>query len=194
MEIEFQEDNESGYKSRTQKNATADVTIAIAFDFNSAGEKLTKKSVQESGGLYFPVEITKFGLQTRVSDVISHLSLSIKALNKSEITLNIAGNGIYTLKDTTFSKQSICDYFTYHFLQHLVNDLNRHKENGLFDTKIISVRTGGQTGFDEAGAKAAIKIGIPTLVLAPKGWEFRDENGNDIYNEEAFKKRFNEEK
>lgn len=188
--IEFQEDNENGYKSRTVKNAAADVTIAIAFDFNSAGEKLTKKSVLEAGGLYFPIQLNRFGLTERVLDVAQHLSLLIKDLNKSEITLNIAGNGIYTLKETTFSKQSVVDYFTYCLLQHLVNELDRQKSNGLFDTKIISVRTGGQTGFDEAGAKAAVKLGIPTIVLAPKGWCFRNESGVDIFNEEQFKNRF----
>jgi len=190
MEIDFQEDSDSGYRGRTIKNATADVTIAIAFDFNSAGEKLTKKSVLEAGGLYFPIELNRFGLnEYTLLNVINHLGLLIKGLNKSEITLNIAGNGIYTLRETTFNKQSICDYFTYCMLKELVNELDRQRENGLFDTKIVSVRTGGQTGFDEAGAKAAIKIGIPTTVLAPKGWRFRNEMA-DIFNEEQFKNRF----
>ena len=31
------------------------------------------------------------------------------------------------------------------------------------------VITGGQTGFDEAGAKAASSVGIETEVVAPKG-------------------------
>lgn len=189
MEIDFQEDTDSSYVGRTVKNATADITIAIAMDFTSAGEKLTKKSALAAGGIYFPVDLSRFGLQTRVADVISHLSLLIKDLNKAEITLNIAGNGIYTLRETTFNKQATCDYFTYCFLKQLVEELKRHKENGFFDTKIISVRTGGQTGFDEAGAKAAIKLGIPTLVLGPKGWRFRTET-EDVFNEEQFKTRF----
>jgi len=191
--IDFQEDESSGYASRTIKNAAADVTIAIAYDFNSAGEKLTKRAVLEQGKLYFPVELERFGLknyQGGVLNIVQHLALRIKELNTSEITLNIAGNGLYTLKNTSIRNQAVCDYFTYHFLQHLVNELDRQRTNGNFDTKIIAIRTGGQTGFDEAGAKAAEKIGIPTLVLAPKGWCFRDENGEDIYNEEAFKKRF----
>ena len=48
------EDTVSGYKHRTMKNASADVTIAIAADFNTAGEKLTKKSVKEQGKLFIP--------------------------------------------------------------------------------------------------------------------------------------------
>jgi hypothetical protein len=56
-------------------------------------------------------------------------------------------------------------------------------------TKITSIRSGGQTGFDEAGAKAGLKLGLPTTVLAPKDWEFRTNEGN-IKSEKAFKSRF----
>jgi hypothetical protein len=188
--IVFKANEKSGYRDRTIQNASADVTIAIALDFNSAGEKLTKKAVLEQGKLYFPIDLGHFGLNERALDVVSRLGLLIKDLNKSEITLNIAGNGLYTLRQTVIKNQSTCDYFTYCILKHLVNELDRHKENGLFDTKIVSVRTGGQSGFDEAGAKAAVKLGIPTLVHAPNDWVYRDIDGVDHYGEETFKKRF----
>lgn len=38
--------------------------------------------------------------------------------------------------------------------------------------------------------KAAVRLGIPTLCLAPKGWKFRDINGVDISDETQFKARF----
>ncbi len=58
MNILFLEDQTSGYKNRTIKNASADATIAIAVDFNSAGEKLTKKSVIEQGKLYISINVS----------------------------------------------------------------------------------------------------------------------------------------
>jgi hypothetical protein len=70
--------------------------------------------------------------------------------------------------------------------------LNKVVNSPNLKTKIESIRTGGQTGFDEAGAKAAIKLGIPTMILAPKGWTFRDITGKDISNEKQFKARFQE--
>lgn len=40
--IEFQESTSSDYPTRTNINASADTTIAIAVDFESGGEKLTR--------------------------------------------------------------------------------------------------------------------------------------------------------
>ena len=97
------------------------------------------------------------------------------------ISLNIAGNGIYTMKGKYTQEQ--VDDFTYELLNRVINSPN-------LKTKIESIRSGGQTGFDEAGTKAGIKLGLPTLTLAPKGWKFRDINGVDISNEQQFKKRF----
>jgi hypothetical protein len=34
-------------------------------------------------------------------------------------------------------------------------------------------------------------LGIPTTILAPKGWTFRNISGRDISNEQQFKERFN---
>jgi hypothetical protein len=80
--------------------------------------------------------------------------------------------------------QDQIDEFTYQLLKAIVESPN-------LKLKINSIRSGGQTGFDEAGAKAGIKLGIPVTVLAPKGWKFRDINGKDISDEKLFKERFN---
>jgi len=82
--------------------------------------------------------------------------------------------------------QEQVDDFTYELLKQVIDSPN-------LKTKIESIRTGGQTGFDEAGTKAGIKLGLPTLTLAPKGWTFRNVNGRDISNESLFKARFNQE-
>lgn len=182
MDIKFEEEQSSGYAERTRKNASADATIAIAYDFNSAGEKLTKSSVTSQGKLYLPVSTDVFASGNDVDMMAGIISTQLNKLSKNEISLNIAGNGIYTLKGTM--TQSAADNFTLELLQKVIQRLNPEK-------KIVSIRTGGQTGFDEAGAKAGIKLGIPTKILAPKGWKFRNINGQDISNEQQFKSRFN---
>ena len=72
----------------------------------------------------------------------------------------------------------------YDFLKDVINDKN-------LKTPITLITTGGQTGVDEAGAKAGMRLGIPTKVVAPKGWTFRSIENKDISNEQAFKDRFN---
>jgi hypothetical protein len=179
--INFQEEPTSGYRNRTIKNASADATIAIAYDFNSAGEKLTKSSVLNQNKKYLPVSTDVFSSKNDVASTAGKIAQELNKLPNNEITLNIAGNGIYTLKGTM--SQSAADNFTLELLEEVQKRLNPEK-------KIVSLRTGGQTGFDEAGAKAGIKLGIPTTILAPKGWTFRNIAGQDISNEQQFKARF----
>ncbi len=175
-EIDFQEEQTTGYRNRTIKNASADATIAIAVDFNSAGEKLTKSSVLQQNKKYIPIDANSLEVtKERVNKIVETLN-SVNAK-----TLNIAGNGIYTMKGK-YTQQQLDD-FTYDLLNQVVNSPN-------LKTKIESIRSGGQTGFDEAGAKAAQRLGIPTIILAPKGWVFRNIEGKDISNEGQFKARF----
>jgi predicted nucleic acid-binding Zn-ribbon protein len=175
--VKFEEEQTTGYKNRTIKNASADATIAIAVDFNSAGEKLTKSSVLNQGKKYISLDANNLTVtEERVDRIVKELN-SVNAK-----TLNIAGNGIYTMKGK-YTQQQVDD-FTYELLNRVINSPN-------LKTKIESIRSGGQTGFDEAGTKAGIKLGLPTLTLAPKGWTFRNINGKDISNEEQFKARFN---
>jgi hypothetical protein len=173
----FEEEKTSGYRNRTIKNASADATIAIAVDFNSAGEKLTKSSVLNQKKKYIPIDANNLEVTPeRVDKIVDELN----SVNAN--TLNIAGNGLYTMKGKYTQKQ--VDDFTYELLNQVLNSPN-------LKTKIESIRSGGQTGFDEAGIKAGIRLGLPTIILAPKGWTFRDVNGKDISNEQQFKARFN---
>jgi len=183
MNIIFEEEQSSGYRERTIKNASADATIAIAVDFTTAGERLTKSSVINQGKKYLPVVISN----ESNAELEQYANKIIDELNKIKpslfgITLNIAGNGIYTFDKNEWDQNRI-DEFVFELLGEIVS-------SSKLKHKIISIRTGGQTGVDEAGAKAGIRLGIPTTILAPKGWVFRDINSKDISNEHKFKDRF----
>jgi len=184
MNIVFEEDDTYGYRSRTIKNASADVTIAFACDFNSAGEKLTKQSVLDQNKLYIKIELDKLISKEVFINTANDLAKSILCLNKPKIILNVAGNGLYTLRNSPINNQNTIDYYVYVLLNELVN---------ILDNRVIitMIRSGGQSGVDEAGIKAAIKLNIPTYILAPKGWVFRDEFGVDYSDEAKFKNRFN---
>jgi hypothetical protein len=174
--IIFEEAHAPGYKLRTLINASADATLAFAIDFKTGGEVLTKKCVDDQEKVYIGIQLNDMLLPAAVG-------LAIDKLNScSASTLNIAGNGLYTMKGK-YIQQEI-DTITYDFLKQVLTSSN-------LKNKITLIRSGGQTGFDEAGIKAAVKLDIPALILAPHGWLFRDINGKDIRDEKAFKNRFN---
>jgi len=183
--ITFKEHPLADYPSRTRINASSDATLALATDFTTPGEKLTKNSVTAQGKKYIPIDLNK-GLDItpeRVSKIVQMLNESAGSdmFAKKEISLNIAGNGIYTLK-SKYTQQQL-DEFTYKLLKAVT-------ESPDLKVTITSANSGGQTGMDEAGAKATQRLGIPTTVLAPKGYMFRDINHKDIANEQQFKQRF----
>jgi hypothetical protein len=169
--IKFIECSEFGYGPRTMQNASAAMTIAIAKIFTTAGERLTKKSVLQQGKYYIPIHINWIKSPQfikRTAELIDQ--------HKPQ-TINIAGNGLYTLK----VKQEEVDNMVYEFLNELLSACNYKPE---------LIRSGGQTGIDEAGLKAAHKLGISSLCLAPKGWTLRGIDGVDINDEKLFKARF----
>jgi transcription elongation GreA/GreB family factor len=138
---------------------------------------VTKEHVISQGKKYIPVQIDVKNLDA--SDSIA--DSIVKELNEANAkTLNIAGNGIYSLGDAT---QEQIDTYVYNLLKKVTESPN-------LKNKITSIRSGGQTGFDEAGIKAANKLGISSLVLATKDWKFRNKEGVDISNEAQFKARF----
>ena len=175
-QLEILESNDSGYRTRTIMNASADITLAFAIYFNSAGEKLTKKSVLEQGKKYLAIDAWNLEVtEHRVNKIVSVLN-SINAK-----TMNIAGNGAYTLKKHV--PQDTADDFVYNLLKSVFED------NRLI-VKPELIRSGGQSGFDESGIKAAIKLGVPALIVAPKGFKYRTAEGMDITDEVLFKARF----
>lgn len=172
--ILFLEHSSKQYPPRTYENASADATLAFAFDFNTAGERLTRDAVSAQGKAYIPIDPI---FST------SHVDKAIYILNRVGATsLNIAGNGVYTtiLKNCN---QEDCDEIVFDFLNIIL--ARRELKNN-----IVLIRSGGQTGFDEAGLKAAERLKIDSTCLFPKGWRFRDINGKEIYDEKLFKARF----
>lgn len=180
--LEMREFPASGYAGRTRENARADLTVAIAANFGTAGEKLTRRVVQENGKAYLglPYADVRKGEMEPVLEAVKALNQLGERLGQGEISLNIAGNGLYTLRG---GSQEDVDEGIHAFLKAVV-------EHPGLRVRIASVRSGGQTGVDEAGVKAARRLGIPALVVAPKGWVFRGADGVDIADEARFKARF----
>lgn len=178
--------SEGTYSKRTWENANAsdvDFTLALAADWNTAGERCTRKAAGTSlididlplaeGGL----DLSDKALDRAASQVVDVLpDLFVKG---EPFGLNIAGNGIYTLQAKGVSQDQADEFVT--------RLLGRLRDRGLV---LDSVRTGGQTGIDEAGAAAAAALGIPVTVHAPKGWTYRDGSNRDVSGEQSFKDRF----
>lgn len=176
----FEEYKGYGYSARTYENAhKADLTLALAVDFTTAGEKCT---INAAGDRHIPVDLNlpvDDGRKEAVAMTILQ-KCSKLGLDSEHLRLNIAGNGIYTLARNGWTQER-ADAVVTDILTSLQNHGSIH---------IDSIRSGGQTGIDEAGIKAGVALGLPTTVLAPKGWAFRTANRQDIFSEAAFKARF----
>lgn len=171
--IKFIQHQSPKYPPRTYENASADVTIAFAFDFNTPGEKLTRDAVKTQGKIYIPVN------PAFVDDYDIHRTV---VLLNNKHTLNIAGNGAYTTVKYDFPQCDV-DEVVYSYLYRVFN----HPE---YSADVSLIRSGGQSGFDEAGLKAAVRLGIPALCVCPRGWKYCDVNGVTICDEQLFKNRF----
>ena len=179
-------ESEGSYSKRTWENANAedvDFTLALAADFNTAGERCTKKAAGDSC-IQVDLPLGKEGIdssQKAVNAVVKGIAEALpdEFLKGEPCGLNIAGNGIYTLAAKGVSQEAADEFMT--------RVLAGLREKGVV---ISSVRTGGQTGIDEAGAAAACAMGIPVTVHAPKGWMYRDSENIDVRGEAAFKERF----
>lgn len=175
--ITFLQHNSTQYPPRTYENASADATIAFAFNFNTPGELLTKDSVKAQSKLYLPINVkTPY-------DMVRIKSVSLQISDRKATTLNIAGNQLATAIKYGYTQDSV-DESVYRYLYAILHHPG-------FDANITLIRSGGQSGFDEAGLKAAVRLGIPAICLCPRGWKFADINGKTICDERQFKNRFN---
>jgi len=179
--IKFLQHSSTQYPPRTYENASADATIAFAFNFNTPGEVLTRDSVKVQTKLYIPVSASILGNEKLIS--IKAESISNTLMDHKVSVLNIAGNQLATCYKQGYTQGEI-DNFVVHFLKMVFT-------HPRFDNKYLHlIRSGGQSGFDEAGLKAAVRLGIPALCLCPRGWKFADVNGKTICDEQQFKNRF----
>lgn len=174
--ITYIEDTSSSYVPRTKRNAVeAELTIAFAVFPLSSGEKLTKRSVEQAGRILISIN-PMMGLYEDIAIKVARI------IESNEVfTINIAGNSLHTLRHTDWAQEK-CDEYVLSFLALI----KRHIDS----SRPLMIRSGGQTGFDEAGNKAAIKMGIDTVIHFPKGWRFRPIDGKDVYSQELFRKRF----
>lgn len=157
----------SNYSPRTYHNAkSADLTVALACDFTTAGEKLTHKA---AGANYLGIPLT-FSPEETARMILYHL----RERGIERPTLNIAGNGIYTLsKRYNWSQEAV----NLHLVQVLALV---HRERPI--SKIIS---GGQTGVDISGIVAAHLLRIDAEATFPNGFIQRFEDGQDTCRSEA---------
>lgn len=148
------------YVPRTGENARgADVTVAFAVDFTTAGERLTKR---EAGERF--VAIPYGEAPESAADTLVKV-LSARKGN----SLNVAGNGVYTLAAQGVT-QSQANQWVFEVLSRV------HARSPL-----SSVRSGGQTGIDQAGLVAALALGIPAYGLYPKSFRRRNAAGDEVH-------------
>lgn len=157
--VNLLEHSSDKYSPRTYYNAKkADLTLALAVDFNTAGEKCTHKA---AGDKYLALDYNKPWLD--------NARLLYKELNKRQVKiLNIAGNGIYTFSQYGYKQQDINLY-----LYNMLSQVNKFYQVGL----IIS---GGQTGVDFAAGVVSEVLGIPCEMTLPKGYIQRYEDKRDF--------------
>lgn len=149
---------------RTFANAyAADLTVAIAVDFSTSGEKLTKKA---AGDRFVELDYRNPWLDNART---LYRTIGMHRATK----LNIAGNGIYTFVKYDFYQSEINQY-----LYNLLAKVHAHR-------RIEHIRSGGQTGMDWAGLVAAVKLGIDCEGHFPNGFRQRDIDNNDMYTNEA---------
>lgn len=153
------EHSSPNYSPRTYYNAkSAEITLAFAVDFNTAGERLTKKASYPNY-LDLPLDETWIDNARKVWRVLHKNNCSV---------INVAGNGIYTLGKYGM-KQSDVDTYVLNVIKQV---------HGYHP--ITKIYTGGQSGVDLAGAKAGYQLGIDTEVTLPKGYIMRFEDGKDV--------------
>lgn len=207
-------ESRGGYAQRTDENAEkADVTIALATDFRTGGEKRTARAagakMGEDGniladdGKYISSSLPVAPASDVTGDTppagekpMLHLNgpssynpeslaeemlekWDKRGLPKENISLNIAGNGIYTLAKNNVTQHEINQY-VYRFIKKLL-------DSGI---TIREIRSGGQTGVDEAGIIAAQRLGISCTILAPKNFAMRGADNKDSFDKEKFLARF----
>ena len=159
MTLVIQEHPSNKYAPRTYANAkVADLTVAFAVNFNTAGEKCTHKA---AGDRYLAINLN-------ILSPIGAARVLYKHCKHWEVqTLNIAGNSIQTLLANDMSQKDINQY-VYDILFLVTEYL-----------PIFKIVSGGQTGVDVAGLVAAYKLGIPCVGTLPKGFMQRDCFGRD---------------
>ena len=91
--------SDGGYGARTRENvAEADLTLAVAADFETAGERLTARAAREHGKPLVRVRHMAEGAEfdEGVAELVEALNEAWDAKGRP-LVLNGAGNGVYSL-------------------------------------------------------------------------------------------------
>ena len=157
--LEVDQHASAGYPPRTRENASkAALTAAFAIDFDTHGERLTRKA---AGARYVAVS-----LESAPIEAARVLYAALRRLQAA--TLNVAGNSLSTLISHGWT-QARADRFVFEVL----SLCTKH-------WPLESIRSGGQTGIDLAGVTAACALGIPAIALLPKGFMQRGADNKDF--------------
>ena len=156
--LTIQAHSSASYAPRTHANAhAADLTVAMAVDFSTAGERLTHKA---AGDRYL-------GIPLGGDPIVAARKLYSELRRRSASPLNVAGNGIYTLSRAGWSQEHV-NQWVYAVLATVASHW-----------PLSLVRSGGQTGVDIAGLAAAHALGLNSLALLPDGYIQRFEDKVD---------------
>lgn len=151
----IKEHSSASYGPRTYINAaSAHVTIALASDHSTAGEKCTQKAVASTKKV-----ILKFPLPGDYLDAARTLWRAIKDID--DPIINVAGNGIYTLNKSGWTQEKVNEH-----VFAIIAKVHQYR-------RITKIVCGGQTGVDMAGAVAGYALGIETVMTYPKGFKMR---------------------
>lgn len=104
---------------------------------------------------------------------------NFQEINRKGILLNVAGNRLSILSRYGISQEMI-DTLMEHILKAVINE-------GIV---IEEIRSGGQTGVDEAAIHAAQRLGKNCSILCPQGYRFSDAEGIEHRGYGAFVSRF----
>lgn len=160
--INIREHSSSSYAPRTWHNAAQGVTLAVAVDFSTAGEKLTTKAAQNKGIVHLDARNFATGWLPASRELYKKLK------DKDLKVVNVAGNGIYTYAKHGFTQEGVN-----RMVQMVLDQVHQH-------WTLEHVVSGGQTGSDFAGLLAAANLDIPCTGLWPKGFKMRYSDGIDV--------------
>ena len=185
------------YRARTGRTGgtvgdiTIDFVTQATYD-RGAGSGATKGSTQSGKKPYQPIVVKDDG--TMKGGQIDELAQIIADNLTTGKTVNIAGHGAYVSPGSRTGFKQPMDQEVFN------NELNKVFDKVLEiigDQPITGkVITGGQSGYDLAGSRAAASHGIPneayySSTKAEGGALFRNPDGQDVDNLEEFRKRFN---
>lgn len=168
--IEILEHSSSSYGPRTYTNARKGiVTMALAADSTTGGERCTHEAVRKAGNKLIMMDLSEEWI---VNARKLYSTLTSKG-HLGRMVVNVAGNGMATLHKHGYTQQYVNEYV--HSLLGQVYEFFH----------IDMIVSGGQTGVDIAGGWAAVKLGIPCTLTLPKGFLQRHEDGKDVCHTQA---------